>query len=188
MLSSESNIAAATDLASSVLPTPVGPKNKNEPIGRCSSLIPLLLRRIARATAETALSWPITRLCKRLSRLANWRVSLRFIWVTGTPVQSETTLAMSSGSTIALALTLECKVSINFSRCACKLFCSSCNWAALTKFWLAAASFFWSIKFLILSLICTNLSLEPTLLRIFTAALASSTKSIALSGKNLSEM
>ena len=37
---SESNNDEASDLANSVLPTPVGPKNKKLPIGRLGSFIP----------------------------------------------------------------------------------------------------------------------------------------------------
>ena len=40
--------------ASSVLPTPVGPRNINEPIGLFSSLSPALARITAFATAVTA--------------------------------------------------------------------------------------------------------------------------------------
>ena len=40
ILSSESNSAAASARASSVLPTPVGPRKMNEPIGRRGSWIP----------------------------------------------------------------------------------------------------------------------------------------------------
>ncbi len=48
---SSSNRNSATARASSVLPTPVGPRNRNEPIGRFGSLKPERLRRIAFATA-----------------------------------------------------------------------------------------------------------------------------------------
>ena len=41
---------------------PVGPRNMKEPIGRFPVRIPDWLRRIARLIAETASSWPITRL------------------------------------------------------------------------------------------------------------------------------
>ena len=51
------------DLASSVLPTPVGPKNKKLPIGLLGSLIPALALTTASATKSTALSWPTTRSC-----------------------------------------------------------------------------------------------------------------------------
>src|SRR5271155_1337613 len=37
MASSVSNMNSAKALESSVLPTPVGPRNMNEPIGRCGS-------------------------------------------------------------------------------------------------------------------------------------------------------
>ena len=40
MCFSESNNDAANDFANSVLPTPVGPKNKKLPIGLLGSLIP----------------------------------------------------------------------------------------------------------------------------------------------------
>ena len=48
--------ASANCLASSVLPTPVGPTKRKLPIGRLPSSKPARLRRIARATASTALS------------------------------------------------------------------------------------------------------------------------------------
>ena len=55
--SSKRNSARAR--ASSVLPTPVGPRKMNEPIGRLGSLRPARARRTASATASTARSWPI---------------------------------------------------------------------------------------------------------------------------------
>src|SRR5207244_8371823 len=42
---SSSNNTSARALHSSVLPTPVGPRKMNEPIGRCGSCNPLRLRR-----------------------------------------------------------------------------------------------------------------------------------------------
>ena len=53
MADSSPKIASANERANSVLPTPVGPKNKNEPIGRFGSLSPALARRMALATAFT---------------------------------------------------------------------------------------------------------------------------------------
>ena len=58
------NIASESALESSVFPTPVGPRNRNEPIGRFGSLSPTRPRRIARATADTASSCPTTRSCR----------------------------------------------------------------------------------------------------------------------------
>ena len=57
--SSKRNDASAR--ASSVLPTPVGPRNMNDPIGRLGSDKPARLRRIALATTVTAASCPTTR-------------------------------------------------------------------------------------------------------------------------------
>ena len=51
--SSESNMNSASALHSSVLPTPVGPRNRNEPIGRFGSCKPARARRTAVATATT---------------------------------------------------------------------------------------------------------------------------------------
>ena len=47
--SSEPNMNSASALASSVLPTPVGPRKMNEPIGRFGFLIPARARRTALA-------------------------------------------------------------------------------------------------------------------------------------------
>ena len=55
------NMASARALHSSVFPTPVGPKNKKDPIGRLGSLSPTRPLRMAFATAVTASSWPTTR-------------------------------------------------------------------------------------------------------------------------------
>ena len=59
--SSLSNKKPARALQSSVLPTPVGPKNRKEPVGLEGSLKPARLRRIALETATIASSWPTTR-------------------------------------------------------------------------------------------------------------------------------
>ncbi len=59
---SSSNRNAASALVSSVLPTPVGPRNMNEPIGRFGSCKPARARRTAVDTATTASCWPTTRL------------------------------------------------------------------------------------------------------------------------------
>src|ERR1700712_885561 len=56
------NRYSASALVSSVLPTPVGPKNMNDPIGRLGSCKPARDRRTAVATACTASAWPTTRL------------------------------------------------------------------------------------------------------------------------------
>src|SRR4029078_6123693 len=60
---SSSNMDCARPRASSVLPTPVGPRNRNEPIGRRGFLRPARARRTAsepgavRAGRDTARAW-----------------------------------------------------------------------------------------------------------------------------------
>ncbi|MPN44394.1 hypothetical protein SDC9_191959 [bioreactor metagenome] len=54
MASSSPNIASAKAFESSVFPTPVGPKNINEPIGFLGSLSPTLDLLIALDKASTA--------------------------------------------------------------------------------------------------------------------------------------
>src|SRR5436189_165229 len=51
MALSSSNRNEASALVSSVLPTPVGPRNRNEPMGRCGSCKPARARRTAREIA-----------------------------------------------------------------------------------------------------------------------------------------
>ena len=58
---SSSNRNSASDLASSVLPVPVGPRNRNEPVGRFGSEMPARERRTASLTARTASRCPISR-------------------------------------------------------------------------------------------------------------------------------
>src|SRR6516225_3053023 len=55
---SSSNMNSASARASSVFPTPVGPRNMKLPIGRFGSCRPVRARRSAFATASTASSWP----------------------------------------------------------------------------------------------------------------------------------
>jgi hypothetical protein len=51
----------ASARASSVLPTPVGPRNTKLPTGRLGFFSPARDRRIAREIADVAFSWLITR-------------------------------------------------------------------------------------------------------------------------------
>ena len=93
------NRNAASARLSSVLPTPVGPRNMNEPIGRFGSCKPARDRRTAWATARTASSWPTTRLASTSSIRSSLSRSPSSIFSTGTPVQRETTPAIWSGVT-----------------------------------------------------------------------------------------
>src|SRR5882724_901169 len=83
---SESNMNSASARASSVLPTPVGPRNRNEPIGRSGSASPARERRSAPDTADTASSWPTTRSCRRSSMWTSFSTSPSISRVTGIPV------------------------------------------------------------------------------------------------------
>ena len=55
---------SASVLASSVLPTPVGPTKKSTPSGRVGSVISALMSVTMSATVLTASVWPITRSSK----------------------------------------------------------------------------------------------------------------------------
>ena len=97
-----SNMNSASARANSVLPTPVGPRNRNVPIGRLGSWRPARERRSALATAVTASSWPITRWCNRSSMRTSFSISPSSSRVTGTPVHLDTISATSSASTTSL--------------------------------------------------------------------------------------
>ncbi|CJN28670.1 Uncharacterised protein [Streptococcus pneumoniae] len=97
--SSLSNKDWANVFASSVLPTPVGPKKMKEPIGRFGSLIPARARRTASDTKLTASSCPMTRSDKICSKRNNFSRSPSTSFATGIPVQRETISAISSSLT-----------------------------------------------------------------------------------------
>ena len=100
MASSLSNRKSARALHSSVLPTPVGPRNRKEPLGRLGSDRPARDRRTALETATTASSWPTTRLCRADSIRSSFSRSPSIILDTGIPVQRDTTSAISSSVTL----------------------------------------------------------------------------------------
>ena len=116
---SSSNRKSASDLASSVLPTPVGPRNRNEPIGRFGSEMPALERRTASETALTASRCPIRREPIRSSMSSSFSDSPCSSLPTGTPVHAETTSAMSlaptSSETIDGTLSVSSASAISFS-------------------------------------------------------------------------
>ena len=68
---SSSNSSYAKLLATSVLPTPVGPKNINDPIGFSGSFIPLLDLIMASLINSSASFCPFTLLFRLFSRLKN---------------------------------------------------------------------------------------------------------------------
>ena len=91
---SSSNRNAASALVSSVLPTPVGPRKMNEPMGRLGSCRPARARRTAVDTASTASRWPTTRFASVSSMRSSLSRSPSSIRSTGMPVQRETIWAM----------------------------------------------------------------------------------------------
>ena len=97
--SSSSNKAVARDFANSVLPTPVGPINKKDPIGLLGLFIPTRALLIAAETASIAFSCPITFSLSSVSRLTNFLRSFETTLEIGIPVIFEITSAISSGST-----------------------------------------------------------------------------------------
>mmetsp|Transcript_4669 Transcript_4669/g.8642 ORF Transcript_4669/g.8642 Transcript_4669/m.8642 type:complete len:227 (-) Transcript_4669:413-1093(-) len=107
MASSLSNMNSLRALQSSVLPTPVGPKNIKLAIGFEGSLSPALDLWIASVTAMTASSCPIT-LSPRIASI--WRsLSLSLVrrLLTGIPVLELTMAAMSSAVTSSLRRSFE---------------------------------------------------------------------------------
>src|SRR6267378_2086776 len=85
---SEPNKNSASRRATSVLPTPVGPRKKKQPTGRRGDFSPARLRRIARASAVMALSWLITRLCSSGSMRSSFCCSSSLMEVTPTLAQA----------------------------------------------------------------------------------------------------
>ena len=119
MASSLSNKKLAKALVNSVLPTPVGPKNKNDPLGRFGSDKPARERRTALDTATTASSCPTTRSCKNSSILRSFSRSPCIILATGIPVAALTTSAISFSVTLV-------RMSFGSSFSSATSSCSSC--------------------------------------------------------------
>ena len=130
MASCVSNKNSARALVSSVLPTPVGPRNRNEPFGRLGSDKPARERRMASETALTASSCPTTRLCKASSMRSNFSRSPSSIFETGMPVHLDTTSAISSSVTLFRSNLVSCcsnweAISSCFSRSGMRPYCNS---------------------------------------------------------------
>ena len=180
------NTASASAFEISVFPTPVGPKNRKEPIGRLGSFNPTRPLRTAFATALTASSWPMTRLCKVASNFLKRAASPSAIFLTGIFVHPDTTSAISSSVTFNFLLRL------SFFVFACIL-ASSSSHASFSFFFCFAPSTSPSCR-------NSNISSSNRLMRCLnsttssgfpparrrTFAAASSIRSIALSGRKRS--
>ena len=86
-------------LAISVFPTPVGPKNRKDPIGLFGLFIPVRDLFITEDMASIALSCPIIFSCKIFSKLRREDFSVSKILLVGIPVQFDNITAMSSSVT-----------------------------------------------------------------------------------------
>ena len=132
---SSPNKLSANAFDNSVFPTPVGPKNKNEPIGLFGAFKPTLLLLIAFATASTASFCPITLLCNVFSRFFNLTFSSSVILFAGIPVQLLITSAIfSSVMFISSLLLLFFHFFCSFSYFSFNSFCLSLNDAAFSNF------------------------------------------------------
>ena len=181
--SSSSNRNSASALASSVLPTPVGPAKMNEPAGRFGSLRPTRVRRIERDSAETASSWPMMRLCSSDSMPSSFFDSAWVSLNTGMPVVEEITWAITSSFTTISTSDSPSRQEDSFSlRSASSFSWLSRSSAAFSKSWslmalsFSAATFatFWS----------SSLSSGGAVRRLMRSrAPASSIRSMALSGR-----
>mmetsp|Transcript_28424 Transcript_28424/g.65956 ORF Transcript_28424/g.65956 Transcript_28424/m.65956 type:complete len:211 (+) Transcript_28424:758-1390(+) len=99
-----SNNCMARAFASSVLPTPVGPAKRKEPVGWCRRESFAALRSTARATASTASSWPTTLPFSSASNSSSFAFSPWESLATGMPVHLATTSAMCSGVTCSTSI------------------------------------------------------------------------------------
>ena len=178
--------ASASALEISVLPTPVGPKNRNEPIGLLGSFKPTRPRLTAFATAVTASSWPTTRLCSVASNFFRRAASPSASFFTGIFVQPETTSATSSSVTDRFFLRISrCAFFVCFSSSASNASFSSlhCFASAISELLRASSNCnsFSVIWFLNSASFSVWLETPNR-----TLAAASSIRSIALSGKKRS--
>ena len=120
--SSLPNMNSASALASSVLPTPVGPMKMKEPMGRLGSLSPARARRTALEMMSIASCWPTTRLWSASSMRSRRSDSSALMRITGMPVHMLTTWAMSSSVTTGVSLAISaCQVSRS-----CSIFSLAC--------------------------------------------------------------
>ena len=131
---SSSNKNSASARANSVLPTPVGPRKRNEPSGRFGSCKPARARRTALATALMASSCPTTRRCKCFSSLTSFSRSPSCNRETGICVQFETTSAMSSSVTSSRS-NVDCRSFAVFAVAAASFFSSS----GMRPYWISLA-------------------------------------------------
>ena len=186
--SSSPNRNSASVFDSHVLPTPDGPAKMNEPPGRFGSLRPARVRRIARDSALMASSWPMTRLWSSSSILSSRVDSASLSLTIGMPVAVASTSAISSSSTSAttsMSPAFHCFSRSDLARIS--FFSSSRSDAANSKSCASIAPSFLRRTSAIFSS-NSRRSGGAVIRRMRSREPASSIRSIALSGRNRSEM
>ena len=177
------NICSASCFASIVLPTPVGPTNRNDPIGRRGSFRSARERRSARATDTDAMSCPITAFWSSNSIASSFSFSFFSIRESGMPVQSATTCIMRSSS---MAIRFSSRVFFHCSMiCSClarSCFSWSRNFAASSKC-CSAIAFSFCPQIASISFVRFSTSGGRTSAPMRAREPASSITSIALSGR-----
>ena len=179
---------SARALASSVLPTPVGPAKMNEPPGRFGSFRPARVRRIAWERATTASSWPMTRLCSSSSMRRSLADSASVSLKTGMPVAMESTSVIRSSSTTeTTSMSPSFHACSRSARMAPNRCSSSRRAAAFSKSWPSMEASLSRRTTAIFSS-SSRSSGGAVILRMARRAPASSIKSMALSGRKRSLM
>ena len=188
MASSSPNRNSASVRASSVLPTPDGPRNTKEPVGRLGSLRPARERRIAFETTSMAACWPITRLCSSSSMRMSLAVSASVSLNTGMPVHMETMSAISSSPIDGRSTPSPASHCASSSR---RFSVSLRSWsrrlAAFSNSW-SSIAFSFSERVFSISSSSSRYTGGATIDLIRMREAASSIRSIALSGRKRSEM
>ena len=180
---------SASVRASSVLPTPDGPRKTKEPVGRFGSLSPARERRIAFEMTSTAACCPMTRLWSSSSMRMSFAVSASVSLKTGMPVHIETMSAISSspiaGRSVSASPASHCSSSSRL-RCVSRRSASR-RFAAFSN---SCASIADSFSRRVVSISSSSSRYTGgeviDLMRMRDAA--SSMRSIALSGRKRSEM
>ena len=178
---------SASRRATSVLPTPEGPRKMKEPIGRFGLLTPRRERRIAFETPMIAASWPTIRRRSASSMWRSFSASSISSEATGMPVQEEMISSMSRRVTSCVASLRSADCALVRSISSFSSISRSRRKTAFSKS-LSEIAFFisltiWRISSSSLRRFCVSATRFS-----FTLAPASSRMSIALSGKKRSVM
>mmetsp|Transcript_13812 Transcript_13812/g.23553 ORF Transcript_13812/g.23553 Transcript_13812/m.23553 type:complete len:279 (-) Transcript_13812:1937-2773(-) len=127
MASSVSNMNSDRAFASSVLPTPVGPRKIIEAIGFDGSFIPALDLWMASVTISIASSCPTTRSLNLSAIVRTRSLSVSINFADGMPVHTDMTLAISSGTTSSRNIFSPSSCEPSPSSAASSFDCAACN-------------------------------------------------------------